>query len=602
MTSSSSSSSSLKTLLACCSLLATGSQVHAAAVHPRDGAVLRSTSSPTVTVKNGSYEGVYSTEYDQDYFLGMRYAEPAQRFELAQPLTTAWNGTQPAKVYPPSCIGYGSDDTGYTLSEDCLYLNVIRPAGIDETAELPVAVWIHGGGLYEGGSADRRYNLSFIVQNSVDLGTPMVAVSLNYRLSAYGFLSGSEALSAGIANNGFRDQRQALRWVNENIAAFGGDPNKVTIWGESSGAESVNAQVLAYNGRDDGLFRAAIAESGFGGTLPRYAGGFNATDAMQAVYNTLVANTSCAATVNTTASLDCLKALPFDELDAALNGTAASPWPPMLDHDFIADYPIHQLAAGRFPQIPIMIGCNTDEGTAFGDARGPNGSAVNTDEEMRYAVESIIGAQAPELLGRTMDSIIDEALTLYPDIQAVGIPSLEKFPVILPGDEVATTLGLQYRRTGAFFGDLYLRRRASIAWFNAGLPSWAYRFDVTVNGVPDYVAATHFQEVAFVFDNTLGVGYDAAPDPFANTTAAFPALAKAMSNAWVNFITGLDPNGAAATAAATDDTWPQYNATSGGGVGQSIVFSVNGSYIEWDDYRAEGINWMIQNSLPLFGN
>lgn len=125
---------------------------------------------------------------------------------------------------------------------------MIRPSGVAPDAELPVAVWIHGGGLYMGGSADRRYNLSFIVENSVALGTPMIGVSLNYRLSAFGFLHGSEALDAGVANNGFRDQRLALRWVNENIAAFGGDPAKVTIWGESSGAESVNAQVLAYNG------------------------------------------------------------------------------------------------------------------------------------------------------------------------------------------------------------------------------------------------------------------------------------------------------------------------------------------------------------------
>lgn len=99
-----------------------------------------------------------------------------------------------------------------------------------------------------GGSQDRRYNLSFIVENSVALGTPMIGVSINYRLSAYGFLCGSEALDAGVVNNGFRDQRLALHWVNENIASFGGSPDKVTIWGESSGAESVSAQVLAYNG------------------------------------------------------------------------------------------------------------------------------------------------------------------------------------------------------------------------------------------------------------------------------------------------------------------------------------------------------------------
>jgi carboxylesterase type B len=77
----------------------------------------------------------------------------------------------------------------------------------------------------------------------------MIGVSLNYRLSAFGFLQGKEALDAGLTNIGFRDQRQALRWINENIAAFGGDPTKVTIWGESSGAESMSAQTLAYNGK-----------------------------------------------------------------------------------------------------------------------------------------------------------------------------------------------------------------------------------------------------------------------------------------------------------------------------------------------------------------
>lgn len=99
-----------------------------------------------------------------------------------------------------------------------------------------------------GGSGDHRYNLSFIVDRSVEMGTPMIGVSINYRLSALGFLCGEEALDAGITNNGFRDQRLALRWVNENIRSFGGSPKKVTIFGESSGAESVSAQVFAYNG------------------------------------------------------------------------------------------------------------------------------------------------------------------------------------------------------------------------------------------------------------------------------------------------------------------------------------------------------------------
>lgn len=100
-----------------------------------------------------------------------------------------------------------------------------------------------------GGSADKRYNLSYIVEQSVQMGKPIIGVSLNYRLVAFGFLGSKEALAAGATNIGFRDQRLATEWIHENIAAFGGSSDKITIWGESSGAESVTAQVLAYNGK-----------------------------------------------------------------------------------------------------------------------------------------------------------------------------------------------------------------------------------------------------------------------------------------------------------------------------------------------------------------
>jgi carboxylesterase type B len=102
-----------------------------------------------------------------------------------------------------------------------------------------------------GGTDDRRYNLSFIIDNSVDMGKPMIGISLQYRLSGWGFLGGKEALEGGATNLGFRDQRLALHWIQENIDAFGGDPSKVAIWGESAGAQSVGAQFLAYNGTDN---------------------------------------------------------------------------------------------------------------------------------------------------------------------------------------------------------------------------------------------------------------------------------------------------------------------------------------------------------------
>jgi carboxylesterase type B len=222
-------------------------------------------SAPTATIKNGTYAGVYNARYDQDFFLGVPFAQvnlkplahnaiqlipaqPPERFSVAEGLNTSWDGVRQATEYSLHCYGYGWDQDRFVQSEDCLYLNIIRPAGLKDTSGLPVAAWIHGGGLFMGGAANPRYNLSFIVNQSVALGTPIIGVSLNYRLSAFGFPTGKEALSEGVTNLGFRDQRLALRWINENIAAFGGDPDKVTIFGESSGAESVAAQIFAYNG------------------------------------------------------------------------------------------------------------------------------------------------------------------------------------------------------------------------------------------------------------------------------------------------------------------------------------------------------------------
>lgn len=105
----------------------------------------------------------------------------------------------------------------------------------------------------------------------------------------------------------------------------------------------------------------------------------------------------------------------------------------------------------------------------------------------------------------------------------------------------------------------------------------------------------------FVFDNVLATGYDSTTVPIADEPAVYAALAKGISNAWVNFVTGLDPNGAGLEIDGVV-AWPVYNATEGGGVGRNVFLDTNGSSIIWDSYRAEGINWMIENSLAVFGN
>ncbi|RDW88358.1 hypothetical protein BP6252_00390 [Coleophoma cylindrospora] len=589
--------------------LLTGACIASPAVN--QGALHARSSTPTVTVKNGTYTGLHNDFYTQDYFLGLPFAQPPVdelRFRAPLSLNTTWSTPKAAISYPSLCVGYGTDDTfntgidppgsAHILSEDCLYLNVIKPSSVTLNSSVPVAVWIHGGGLYEGGSNDQRYNLSYIVQNSVDIGQPMIGVSIQYRLSGWGFLGGKEALEGGAANNGYRDQRLALHWIQENIAAFGGDPSKVTIWGESAGGLSVGAQLLAFNGRDDGLFRAAIAESGgpavafFPSVLP---GGYNST-VYQTIYDELLANTTCASTKNTT-SLNCLRYLPFESLNSFFNSSLVGSYYPMIDGDFLATWPSDQLAAGNFVQVPLLIGTNSDEGSAFGVYN------ISTDEEFIAAVNT---TTYPSSISTFANTIISY---LYPNIPAIGQPSLTTFPELLTDTSALTSvLGLQFRRSFASFSDIIVhgpRRASNQAWSHFSVPSYSYRFDVTVEGVPSYIGATHFQEVAFVFDNINGTGY--ATSPFPNATepekrAAFVNLASQISKSIVGFITTLDPNQNGLENVAA---WPVYNSTTGGGEGMNMVFTVDGdgfgSYAENDTWRAEGIAFVSEFAKAVWG-
>lgn len=201
-------------------------------------------------------------------------------------------------------------------------------------------------------------------------GKPFIAVSINYRLAAWGFLSSSEIKESGNTNLGLRDQRLALQWVQENIAAFGGDPSKVTIWGESAGAMSVGYHLTAYGGRDDKLFRAGILESG----APISASPSNYSS-YQASYDSIVAEVECSDAEDT---LQCLREVPFEKLNSAFNGTGGSPaynFGPVVDGDFLQKWGSVQLDNHEFVKVPILAGTNSDEGTAF----GPTG--INTTEQ-----------------------------------------------------------------------------------------------------------------------------------------------------------------------------------------------------------------------------
>ncbi|KAF2721693.1 carboxylesterase family protein [Polychaeton citri CBS 116435] len=492
---------------------------------------------PTVHVTNGTYQGRYEPSYNTDYFLGIPYAQPPTgdlRFRVPRSLDTAWKGTRNATEYSPECYGYGLDtlSQGNHVSEDCLTLNVVKPRGVGD--HLPVLVWIHGGGFVMGGSADNRYNQSFIVQQSVKAGMPIIAISINYRLSAWGFLYGTEIQETGQTMLGLRDQRLALRWIQENIAAFGGDPTRVTIQGESAGGFSVGAQLLAYDGRDDGLFSGAISESGAPVSLDPYP----TVEDWDYVIAKISAETGCS---NSTSVLDCLRELPADKLNDVINSTATdgASYGAVIDGDWFTQSAAEQLEKGDFVKVPYIIGCNADEGTSF----GPYG--INT---------------TPQFLDYLADQGIDNATAqdlaiLYPDIPAIGNPStLDGRP---QGE--LTGIGLQWKRTSSLVGDTKMnepRRLTAHWWAEYGATAYSYVFDVLVNGVQFWQGSPHFQEVAFVFYNTEGLGYpqNGNPNPLGGVeNPAYLKLAKQMVRMWISFVNFGDPN------KRLGATWPAYD-------------------------------------------
>jgi carboxylesterase type B len=523
-------------------------------------------SAPTVTVKNGSYYGLHQDSYAQDVFLGLPFAQPpvgSLRFANPQPLNETWSEARNATEYSPECYGYGSDQwvLGNILSEDCLTLNVVRPSGISESAELPVAVWIHGGGFTQGGSRDPRYNLTYIVDQGVKADKPFIGVSINYRLQGFGFMWGSKIAAENAGNVGLKDQRLALHWVKENIGYFGGNPDQVTIWGESAGGFSVAHQLVAYGGRDDGLFRGAIMESGYMSTSTLNASAFDV------YYDSVVADANCSSAADT---LACLREVPVETLSDIFNSTSAS-FGPITDGEFLVDKTVNLLDNGQFVHVPFLMGQNHDEGTAFG-TRG-----IDTDDEfLAYLVA----------MGRTEEQAVILS-KVYPDIPEIGVPgTLTSRPTNASG------YGLQYKRVCAYAGDSFFhgfRRYAAQTWAKNNVTSYSYNFNVLVNGLTQYIGATHFQEVAFVFNNVNGDGYNNAVsvNPFENEPESFVDLANLMSRMWVSFIVDQTPN----DSGVADVEWPEYAAENP----QTIVFDVNATglaYVEPDTFRAEGMAYI----------
>ncbi|KAF4576968.1 hypothetical protein EYR36_004952 [Pleurotus pulmonarius] len=359
-------------------------------------------------------------------YLGIPYAKPPigdRRLRLPEP-NNPYSGVVDATVYGPACPQHrpggfplppaaGSDvrdlfvNTSVKYLAEGLSINLQVPSEATPSSRLPVLVWIYGGG-FEAGTT-RMYNGGPIVERSIDLGEPIIYVSMNYRLNAFGFLAGKEIRDAKVGNLGLHDQREALRWVQKYIVSFGGDPQKVTIWGESAGAISVSLHMLTNGGDANGLFRGAFMQSG----APLPVGDHSVG---QKAYDAIVAGTGCSGALDT---LSCLRKVSYGAFKAAVANTPyifsyqslIQPYPPRVDGVFLTDHPQQLVKQGSVAKVPFVTGSCDDEATMFSLST----LNVTTSKEFKEYIKTL-------WLPKASRYNLNKIMKLYPEDIEQGSP------------------------------------------------------------------------------------------------------------------------------------------------------------------------------------
>jgi para-nitrobenzyl esterase len=454
-----------------------------------------------VTTTNGIIEGTLTNNNQIRAFKGIPFAAPPVgnlRWQPPQPAAN-WKGIGPAKDFGSHCIqssGYPDmifHDPG--PSEDCLTLNVWTPANA-KPGSLPVMVWIYGGGFSSGGTSESRQDGRFLATRNV------VVVSMNYRLGIFGFFAlpelTAESPHHSSGNYGLLDQTAALTWVKNNIAAFGGDPSNITIFGESAGSISVSAQMASPLAL--GLFAKAIGESG--GAL--YGSG-PATPTREFAEQR---NAAFAQTAFGTSSLANLRKLSADDILKAATAKTTPPPPrfwPDIDGYFLPDSVASIYAAGKQSHVPLLAGWNADEARD----RATMAKTKPTTASFAATAQSDFGDNAQKFL------------SLYP----------------------ATTDAEAFVSAGDYAGDRFIDYstwrwlEAQVATGNASV--FRYRFDLGSPGDKNHKAilgAFHSDDIEYVFgtlDSRPGAAWRPEDRKLSDQIGAY----------WTNFARTGDPNG-----------------------------------------------------------
>ncbi|EXJ88813.1 cholinesterase [Capronia epimyces CBS 606.96] len=462
---------------------------------------------PTVKLGYASYQGVKHSKGITQW-LGMRYAAaPVGELRFAAPQdppTVA--GILAAGKHGHTCLGTGESSDRLLTSEDCLFIDVYSPTHATIESNLPVYFFIQGGGFNY--NANANYNGHGLITAS---DNQIVVVTFNYRVGPYGFLASREIHDSPTAsvNNGLKDQRKALEWVQRYIHLFGGDPNHVVLGGNSAGAASIALHLTAFGGRNDGLFVGVAAESVSFATMLTI-------EESQYQYDTFATRLGC-----TEDTLDCLRSKSATELQAHNHNIpypgAQNPplfmWNPVIDHDLIQNLTYAAFDSGSFIRVPVIMGDDTNGGTIF----TPRGTSSLTQSN------TFLHNQFPYL---TLDQLkrLDE---LYPNHGP-------QFP----------NSGTWWRQVSNAYGDL--RYMCPNLFVSSALSrhgqqgNWNYRYNVEdPTQMAQGLGVPHTVELAAIWgpENVQG----SVPESYqAGKSNAW--IIPVMQGYWTSFIRALDPN------------------------------------------------------------
>ncbi|MCC3157245.1 carboxylesterase family protein [Hymenobacter sp. 15J16-1T3B] len=451
-------------------------------------------------------------------FRGVPFAAPpvgALRWQPPQPVQP-WPGVRAATAFaarPMQQPVFGDMNFRSPAgSEDCLYLNVWTPAAAARERR-PVLVYFYGGGFIAGDASEPRYDGEAMARRGI------VAVTVNYRLGVFGFLAhpelSQESGRHASGNYGLLDQNAALRWVQQNIAAFGGDPQQVSIAGESAGAMSVSGQMASPLSK--GLFRRAIGESG---SLLNSSLGLTSLTAAEQT------GAGFAARLNAP-SLAALRALPAEQLLAAAGQPDAPRFAPIVDGYFLPQAAAAIFAAGQQARVPLLLGWNSEEM----NAGWLLGKQPVTPETYQQAVQKRFGDRAAEVL------------KLYPGATAA---QAEQSATDLAGDLFIAYSTWKWAdahaRTGGqpVYRYLFARPRPAMtpAMGNAtaGLAGGVVKADPAAPKPPVARGAVHSAEIEYALGNlATNTVYAWTPDDY--------KVSDVMQRYFANFIKTGNPNG-----------------------------------------------------------